>query len=167
MENITAEILQHGEYKIIELLGKKLLVFKSGTIYRWMKSNFWKLIETKNNSNGYNLIKVDNKLIRRHRIMAFTFLNLDINNSKQEVDHINGDKLNNHVDNLRLVNQQENCFNRTNTKGYSFRKARNKFESKIMLNGKSKHLGYFTTEEDAHQAYLNAKTIYHIIPDRK
>lgn len=174
MENITAEILQNGEYKIIELVGKKLLVFKSGTIYRWYENNgrkiknpYWKLVQNTNTGDGYNTIKFDKTSFRRHRIMAFAYLNLDINNPEQHVDHINGDRLNNHVDNLRLVNQHENNLNNTKAKGYYYCNARNKFNAQIKHKDKRIHLGYFTTEEDARQAYLNAKAIYHIIPDRK
>ena len=32
-----------------------------------------------------------------------------------------------------------------------------------MLNGKFHYLGYYTTEDDAHKAYLNAKLLYHVI----
>jgi hypothetical protein len=44
-------------------------------------------------------------------------------------------------------------------KGVSFDPNRRvkKFKSLIRVNGKLKHLGYFKTEEEAHQAYLDAK----------
>ena len=132
------------------------------------KNPYWKLVSQTNNSGiGYNIIQIDNKPIKRHRIIAFAYLNLDINNLSLEIDHINGDRLNNNVDNLRIVNHQENMWNRKETKGYHYHKASNKFKAQINLNDKNIHLGLFTTEEDARQAYLNAKTIYHIIPDRK
>ena len=35
--------------------------------------------------------------------------------------------------------------------------------SKISLNRKTIHLGYFDNEQDARKAYLNAKLIYHVI----
>jgi hypothetical protein len=45
-------------------------------------------------------------------------------------------------------------------KGVSFDPNRRtkKFKSIIRINGKLKHLGYFRTEEEAHQAYVDAKT---------
>ena len=39
----------------------------------------------------------------------------------------------------------------------------NKWKAQIRLDGKLKHLGYFVNEEDARNAYLNAKLIYHKI----
>ena len=68
------------------------------------------------------------------------------------------------MNNLRIVSQQENSFN-TNAKGYSFDKSRNKYQAIIGINGKNIHLGRFDTEEEARNAYLEAKEKYHIIPE--
>ena len=163
MENIDIEILENGLYKIIALDGVELLVFENGTIYRKIKGN-WRIINnTANSSAGYNKIKVNYKDVFRHRIICHTFLNLDINNPKQLIDHIDGCKLNNNLTNLRIVNNQQNHMNRTTAKGYSFDKDSNKYRARIMLNGKLIHLGSFITEEEAKAAYQAAKLIYHII----
>lgn len=160
---MDAEILSNGEYKIIELNETKLLVFKNGTIYRFSWNN-WKIVKTTNNtSDGYNRIKIDKKNISRHRIMGFTFLNLDITDTKQQIDHIDGNRINNNLDNLRVVNQQQNNWNRTKAKGYYWRKRAKKWISHIIINYKSIHLGCFDNEDDARNAYLEAKKIYHII----
>lgn len=85
------------------------------------------------------------------------------------IDHIDGDSLNNRITNLRNVDQTKNCWNRKNNnyskpiKGYYWRKNRNKWKAGIVVSGKRITLGHFDTEEEAHQAYLDAKKIYHII----
>ena len=79
-----------------------------------------------------------------------------------EIDHINGDKEDNRIANLREVTHQQNLFNKK-AKGYYWCKLNNKWRSKIGLNSKSIHLGLFETEIEARQAYLDAKKIHHII----
>ena len=165
-EDLAAE---NGDYTVIDRNGKQLLMFKSGKVYRWSKCRGWKFIpNTKNLNSGYNLIGVgqtDNNNLRlylRHRLLAYAFLNLDIENIKIYVDHIDGNKLNNNINNLRIVNHQQNCFNRTNAKGY-YIMPNNKYKACIGTNYKLKYLGTYDTEEEARQAYLQAKIMYHPI----
>ena len=80
-----------------------------------------------------------------------------------EIDHIDRNRSNNKISNLRYVTKSKNQHNRNNTKGYCLDKENNKFLSPISLNNKSIHLGYFDTEEEAKQAYLEAKKTYHTI----
>lgn len=77
------------------------------------------------------------------------------------IDHINGDKTDNRLCNLRLVSASENGQNRKNVLGYTKPKQTKKWAASIMVKRKRKHLGYFDTKEMAHQAYLEAKKIYH------
>lgn len=79
------------------------------------------------------------------------------------IDHINGIKDDNRIDNLRSVTNQQNHFNRIKVKGYTFYKPTKKWKSYIKISGKLIHLGYFQTEEEARESYLKAKKIYHII----
>ena len=76
--------------------------------------------------------------------------------------HQDGVPLVNSITNLRVVNQQQNMFN-MNCKGYTFDKECNKYRSRIGVNGKKKHLGYYDTAEQARNAYLEAKKVHHII----
>jgi hypothetical protein len=77
-----------------------------------------------------------------------------------EVDHIDRCRSNNEISNLRMVTPSQNLHN-TDAKGCSFDKNINKWKAKICVNYKQKHIGYYDTEEEAHQAYLKAKKLYH------
>jgi hypothetical protein len=96
-----------------------------------------------------------------HRLVAFAYLGLDIENPKQVIDHINRDTFDNRVSNLRIVSHQQNMFNR-NAKGYS--KRGNKYVVKIRINGKDIYLGTYDTRELAYNAYLIGKQIHHLLP---
>jgi hypothetical protein len=78
------------------------------------------------------------------------------------IDHINRIKYDNRICNLRSVTSQQNSFNR-NCKGYSYKKYRNKYEAQIAINNKTIFLGHYKTEEEAKNAYLQAKEKYHIM----
>jgi len=137
-------------------------------------SNLGRVKSTKNNKikylklilNGCGYYQVGlfqngkSKSISVHRLIAEAFI--DNLNNHPYVDHIDGNKLNNNLDNLRWVTHQENLFN-TKAKGYCWDKKAKKWRSYIMISNKIRHLGYFDNEEDARQAYLDAKKIYHII----
>jgi hypothetical protein len=118
---------------------------------------------TRKNTNGYISIegnKMFNGLLYAHHYAYFmTYGNVDF----EILDHINTDRTDNRISNLRIVNKQQNHFNRSNVKGFNFVKRTNKWKSTIKLNGKSIHLGYFNTEEEAKNAYIEAKKKYHII----
>jgi hypothetical protein len=78
------------------------------------------------------------------------------------IDHIDRDITNNKIVNLRNVNLQINQFNR-NAKGCRFHKRDKVWIASISKDKKQIHLGTFNNEQDATQAYLDAKKIYHII----
>jgi len=93
-----------------------------------------------------------------HHLVAQEFL--DKPDGKSCVDHIDKNKLNNIVENLRWVSSSENSRNRSmhknNTTGYkgvSFDKDQKKYRTRIYYEGKNLHLGYFDTAEDAARAY--------------
>ena len=81
------------------------------------------------------------------------------------IDHRNHTRDDNADENLRVVTHQQNSFNKSNTKGYSWNKRCSKWQVSIMLNYKNIHLGYFVNEEDAAAAYLKAKARLHVIPE--
>ena len=133
------------------------------------KEEIWKAIKF-SKCNGYDVcgITIDgkNKTVRKHRLVKLahdpTFDIFDVSPSNF-IDHENQTRDDNSNDNLRVVTAQQNQFNRSNVKGYSWNKKRKKWVAQIRIDGKKKYLGGFETEEDAREAYLAAKAIYHII----
>lgn len=73
----------------------------------------------------------------------------------KEVDHINGNRLDNRRKNLRRVTHQQNCWNVKKTRGtskylgVSWVKERRKWRAHIRIAPKNLFLGYYTNEEDA------------------
>lgn len=89
---------------------------------------------------------------------------------KQHIDHINGDKSDNRIVNLRDVPNQVNMQNKfkamrnkahTDLQGVYWYASANKWRSRIQTGGRSIHLGMFDTDSEAHAAYVAAKKIYH------
>lgn len=80
----------------------------------------------------------------------------------EQIDHINGDKLDNRIENLREVTNGENAQNRR-IRGVTLerRKAERPWRARIMVNGRSISLGYFDTEQEALDEYQRAKLVYH------
>ena len=123
-----------------------------------------KILKNGINSNGYYVIDLCNnkkhKTFNVHQLVAIAFLKHEPNRHKLVVNHKDFNRLNNHIDNLEIVTQREN----TNLKhikstskyvGVCWDKNKNKWISAIRINGKLKHLGTFTNELDAHNAYQN------------
>lgn len=111
--------------------------------------------------NGYIRLEIIRKKIylKGHQF-AWFYINKYI---PEEIDHINGIRTDNRIDNLRAVTRQQNQWNRTTAKGYCWNKNANKFMAQITVNKKQIHLGYYETEYDAHKSYIKAKQKYHII----
>ena len=113
------------------------------------------------NVHGYNIVTLDNKKCRSARVI-WEMHNGPIPEG-MEIDHINRDKLDDRIENLRLATSQEQKQNR-GTKGVYFdpRRATHKWWSRITLdNGHKKYLGGYETEQEARQAYIEAKKKYH------
>ena len=146
---------------MVPVNGVVMYADRCGDVYKCVKDT---LVKSQSKlQKGYKYLLVGGIHTSEHRIVASAFLGLDITNSLVHIDHINGIRDDNRVDNLRLVTPYQNCLNRTKTKGYYFDKQRNKWRAQIRVDGILKHLGYFTEEADAHTAYLNAKKVWHVL----
>ena len=156
---------------IFDLLNYKLKYVVNECEFYVKKGNEWKLKKFSFNTHGYlqtGFYFEKNKMtkIYKHRLVFFAYNNdFDIfrkSTTENMIDHIDKNPLNNFIENLRLVTRQQNTFN-TNAKGYYWDKNAKKWKAQIHLDRKSKYLGYFETEQEAREAYLKAKKIYHII----
>lgn len=76
------------------------------------------------------------------------------------IDHIDGNRSNNMVENLRICTFQQNHFNRgkqsnnkSGFKGVSWHKQKQKWVAQIKLDGRNKFLGFFTDPVKAYEKY--------------
>ena len=121
----------------------------------WAKAGQPALITV--DAKGYYVGRVNRVYVKAHRAvfaLAHGYL-------PPMVDHIDGNKSNNLVDNLRAADAHVNQHNQRAAKGYNFDKGTGKWRAQIRCNGTNHYLGVFATEEEAHAAYLNAKKVYH------
>jgi hypothetical protein len=104
---------------------------------------------------------------RVHRLVALTLLPAADDERRTLVDHVDGNRLNNHVANLRWVTARENALNRcavggtSIVKGVARHKATGKWEAYITDHGQRHYLGLFTAEARAVKARLGAEKRLH------
>jgi hypothetical protein len=110
-------------------------------------------------SNGYLKVCLSHKNKRKtfciHKLVAITFMNHEPSGHYQVIDHVNMNKLDNRLQNLRLVTMVENSsFDRGTSKytGVCFAKDRDRWQSYWTRGGIRKTVGYFKTQEEAYNA---------------
>ena len=116
------------------------------------------------NKKGYRRVMIKNKSYAMHRLifmMHYGYL-------PKQVDHIDRNKLNNRIENLRPAthgqNRQNATISKNNTsgvKGINWQKRDNKWQARVMLNKKSYQIGYFETLEEAKKAVEKARQQLH------
>lgn len=117
------------------------------------------------NSGGYLEVCIyvnrKNYHILLHQFIYWYFKN----EFAEQIDHIDGNRQNNSIYNIRAVSHQQNQWNKKNTNGYSQHK-NGKYRASIKLDSKTIHLGYYSDKEEAKLAYLSAKEKYHVFSDK-
>lgn len=150
---------------------KELLEYdpKSG-ILTWLKSpcNWIKngeIAGSLHKQTGYNYIVIDQKKYKVHRI---AWLLHHGEWPKDAIDHIDGNRSNNRLDNLREAtytqNQQNRSLDARNKSGYtgvSWDKGHQKWIAKICFKRRQRTIGVFSNVEDAAKAYATAKAELH------
>jgi hypothetical protein len=159
------------EWLYVDINNQKLRINKNDSmdIYTWrdsVKKPYWfKRKITLQNQPTYKTYKIhiNKKQYGLSRIIYKAHnkdWDITDNSKNNHIDHININSIDNRIENLRVVTNQQNQWNR-NAKGYYWHKAKKKWHAKIKINCKDKSLGLFDKEEDAAIAYLNAKEVYH------
>jgi len=121
--------------------------------YDWLNQWKWHI-----NGSGYAQRRSGPFLISMHReIMGLK------RGDPRQVDHKNGERLDDRRTNLRITDQTGNtrnrkmpCVNKCGYKGAFFHKNKNRWKAQIKINGKGIYLGTFHTPEEAHAAYCAA-----------
>lgn len=119
------------------------------------------------NQHGYVCIGVDGAVYAAHRL-AWFFTHGSW--PEKQIDHINGDRSDNRIANLRVVDRCGNSQNRRAAHrdsshgflGASWNVQHKRWQAKIVAQKIRHHLGYFDTAESAHAAYMQAKQRLHI-----
>jgi len=117
-----------------------------------------RILKPGTSTHGYYHVVLHNngkrKTITIHELVANAFI--DNLQNKRCIDHIDNDRLNNSINNLRFATYQENSMNskisKNNSSGYkgvSYHKRNKKWRAQIIINTNKVHIGYFVKIEEA------------------
>lgn len=113
--------------------------------------------------HGYRRMVIDYVKHYEHHL-AWLYMN---NEYPDEIDHVDGNRNNNAISNLRLCTRTQNCFNSNRSTGESGLKGayldkRNlQWYSKIQIGGQVKFLGNHDSAQEAHEAFMAAVELHH------
>lgn len=150
-------------------LAHKLFTYNNGKLY-W-KAKFSKYSNAKIGSetgsidcDGYKRTKVNKKVYGTHQLIFLMFYGY----IPTQIDHINKNKLNNSIENLRVASHSQNQHNKaiqknntSGVKGVSWYKRLKKWQVQIMVNKKAIHFGHFDDLELAELVATEARHKYH------
>jgi hypothetical protein len=144
---------------------RELLDYDGETgVFRW-RSNRGRMAKLgqqagSSNSSGYVLIRIDGKDYRAHRL---AWLHVNGAWPQDEIDHINCNRSDNRIGNIREASHSQNNANRpryknnrSGFKGVAWHAKTGRWRAEIRLSRRSRHLGLFDTPEAAHSAYMDA-----------
>lgn len=166
MEEIWKFIEGYDEAYRVSNLGRVQSCKKRGRVG---KNNVWRELRLKKDKGYLRCALFKNSLPKKIQvhILVLNAFSVNINNHPQ-VNHIDGNRSNNKLENLEWVSRRENqthrhlLHNLTKIVGVTFNKRDKMFYSKITISGKAKYLGCFKTSDEAHAAYIKALQDYGI-----
>ena len=147
---------------------EKHLDYKDGKLF-WKESRCCNKIKKGSEAgtmtvSGYRTVSINGKQTRSHRLIYI----LHFGHAPEIIDHINGDKLDNRIENLRPANDMTNQFNSklstkntSGVKGVVWCKDRNKWKVQIQKNKKTHFFGYFDDINDAEECMKLARSGLH------
>lgn len=118
---------------------------------------------------GYIQIKIARVMHKAHRL-AWLYCHGVWPDRFMDIDHMNGDRGDNRIENLRVISRAGNAQNRrranrgsrTSMLGVYYRQGRSRpWSAAIFVFGKQKHLGSYFSADEARAAYLEAKRRLH------
>lgn len=155
--------------KVTQERVKELFEYIDGALY-------WKIRPSNNvnigdraggegtDSSGYRMVRVDGKRCKEHR-MIYLFHKGDL---PEFIDHIDGNRTNNVIENLRSCTRQENGRNRridsrntSGVKGVSWQAFYKKWWAQLAINRKIINVGLFDDISEATIAIRDARNKYH------
>ena len=167
-QNFVKEILYYdSETGVFLWKHRDLKHFKSVCSQKKWNTRYAGMVAGDIDGKGYWRIAINRRRYIAHRV---AWLYVYGHWPKQTIDHIDGDRLNNRIENLRDVSYTENNQNarylngrKDNNCGFlGVTKCNdNKYHAKIWRNKKTIHLGYHDTPEEAHKEYLEMKRKLH------
>lgn len=110
-------------------------------------------------SEGYLTLCVGYKNMYAHRI-AWLLVYGSMPQPGFEIDHIDGNRANNRICNLRIVSRSQNNQNRANMVGVKWNKINRNWRATIAVNGKRHEIGSFCSFVDAARARADAERLY-------
>jgi hypothetical protein len=117
------------------------------------------------NSHGYICISIHDRKLPAHRL-AWLYVHGEW--PTLQVDHINGNRADNRIENLRLASAEQNQRNRrfggdtsSGVKGVNWSRSNNKWVAKCWTNGRQVHIGYFADITAAKAAVTEFRERHH------
>jgi hypothetical protein len=139
--------------------------FKTDRMMKIMNARMANTVAGSVSGGRYLSVIINLKSYRNHRIVWKLVTGSD---PTDQIDHINGDKLDNRFENLREANNAQNQYNvglnKNNTsgfKGVSFDKWYGLWNAAIGFNRKQYRIGRFKTKEQAAEAVMLARESFH------
>lgn len=142
---------------------RQVFAYRSDGVLLWKRVNCYNIKPGHPagclNNRGYFQVYCKGHIFLNHRVIWAILKREDP--LDYQIDHINGNKSDNKIKNLRKVTHGQNQRNKPSTKGFHFDAKDKKWGAAIYLNKKKVWLGYFDTQWQAREAYLRAKEKLH------
>lgn len=147
-----------------EELQESFRINEEGELERKFKKKGWAIIVCRSNCrSGYCYVQFNDSKIMYHTIV-WILTNGTIEDEFSQIKHKNGNRLDNRIENLRLVakradSQSEVAHRDRYLVECYFHRSSNKWRAQIQINKKLINLGCYNAEQEARQAYQTALTM--------